>query len=934
MKLCLLLAVGAFATQDVTPPVISLSLYGHHDTAELGESGASWNKKSATASRACIVKSTADESQCPNPTCHVTDHHDSNVQCDAVEVEQINTYARDAGNEVATGALGGANLINRNELGQYILTYKARDASLNEADEIVFSFLFLDPFTPSIGFNAPEATTGYTNANFGWAHGLKSGCTMGVYKETCLDISNTANSWGYSFSSKVKVPVTSAQRSGAMWENNFGDANEGFVEYTAPQGTVHPWAGTQTTSQVYASANLESGLCNQKFGEAAAHACSRNGNSAKWVFDGSATPNDNYRATGQMKVWMKVDSQGAWKEAGTHEFCMINQPQYVVHWYVDDNAQDFGFKSNSNPQVHRVQMKVTDNTRPRIKSLKYHKGSTSTTTLAAIASGSNGSIETTETVTLECGKNAAGADIDGYVEAGFEVDDNSDGHSCTATTQALTCTATGSPSVGTNYGHCTISHNINQAPDQLDASYTVTYNYEDKAGNDAFTVTRPIAVTDTTEPQLDIHGDCTLENSAGANINAGGNADADHATTGLFDKDRIADLFDHRDNCIRSITTTVTIHTGACTHVATTGVAKCGGTASGSKITGDFLAKYTWGGVEGAGNRGTKQAGTQVFPEYEAGTYAIQYTTTDSRHTVTGCRQIENVDHTHPIIQILGSDVMTLEATHQGNYIDDGATCSDQVDGVISQNVEVSGDVVNLSKVGTYTITYNCKDSANNAAPPATRTVVVAQTSCPKCTVHGNAVVEHEASFPYTDAGASCSDVIDGAVTTHCSSDNAAWTAADGCSNLVDVSITGVYNIVYTAQNTVGLWNNGANCRGGASTYGRKVTVSDTLRPVITLRYKGAKVAQGTRDATGDETADSKHHGTLNTKHVADPNGLNKDVADTEFPDTHTLPTLMAEETTSSVNGWVLGAIASAVAGLALLGYSTRRTAVATSVPV
>merc|ERR1719301_109000 len=570
-------------------------------------------------------------------------------------------------------------------------------------------------------------------------------------------------------------------------------------------------------------------------------------------------------------------------------------------------------------------MKVTDNTRPRIHAHKYKA-----TGYATIASGSNGSVETTETVTLECGKNAAGADIDAYVEGGFEVKDNSDGHSCTAATGALTCSADGEqPALG---GTCHISHNINQSPDQLDASYTVTYNYEDKAGNDAYTVTRPIAVTDTTVPELTIHGDCTLENSAGANINAGGDADADHATSGLFDKDRIADLFDHRDNCISTITTTVTIHTGGCNHVTTTGVAHCGGQASGNAITGDYLAKYTWAGTEGA--RGTKVAGTQVFPEYEAGTYAIQYKTTDVRHTVYGCRQIENVDHTHPIIQILGSDVMTLEATHQGNYIDDGATCSDQVDGVISQNVEVSGDVVNLSKVGTYTITYNCKDSANNAAPPATRTVVVAQTSCPKCTVHGNAVVEHEASFPYTDAGASCSDVIDGTVTTHCSSDNAAWDASKGCSGLVDVSITGVYNIVYTAQNTVGLWNNGANCRGGASTYGRKVTVSDTLRPVITLRYKGAKVAQGTRDATGDETADSKHHGTLNTKHVADPNGLNKDVADTEFPDTHTLPTLMAEETTSSVNGWVLGAIASAVAGLALLGYSTRRTAVATSVPV
>merc|ERR1711968_224748 len=334
--------------------------------------------------------------------------------------------------------------------------------------------------------------------------------------------------------------------------------------------------------------------------------------------------------------------------------------------------------SKSNPQVHRVQMKVTDNTRPRIKALKY-KG----TGFAVIASGSNGSVETTETVTLECGKDAAGAVIDAYVEEGFQVDDNSDGHSCTATTPALKCSSHDErPTLG---GHCKIAHNINQAPNTLDASYTVTYNYQDKATNDAFTVTRPIAVTDTTVPQLDIHGDCTLENSAGANINAGGAADADHATSGLFDKDRIADLFDHRDNCIRSITTTVTIHTGACNHVSTTGVAKCGGQASGSKITGDYLAKYTWGGVEGANNRGNDQT-------------------------------------------------------------------------------------------------------------------------------------------------------------------------------------------------------------------------------------------------------DSPTHGSLNTKHTAA--GLASGVADTEFPDNHALPTLMAEETTSSVNGWVLGAIASAVAGLALLGYSTRRTAVATSVPV
>merc|ERR1712167_480349 len=106
------------------------------------------------------------------------------------------------------------------------------------------------------------------------------------------------------------------------------------------------------------------------------------------------------------------------------------------------------------------------------------------------------------------------------------------------------------------------------------------------------------------------------------------------------------------------------------------------------------------------------------FPEYTAGNYHITYVCTDGAgHTDSACRDVQNVDHTLPIIQILGSDHMTLEATHMGNYVDDGATCSDQVDGVISQNVEVSGDVVNLSKVGTYVITYNCKDSAGNSAP-------------------------------------------------------------------------------------------------------------------------------------------------------------------------------------------------------------------------
>merc|ERR1712100_3218 len=405
----------------------------------------------------------------------------------------------------------------------------------------------------------------------------------------------------------------------------------------------------------------------------------------------------------------------------------------------------------------------------------------------------------------------------------------------------------------------------------------------------------------------------------------------------MGDQDRIVKYFQHRDDCDKDLITTVTLHNGlgcpTATKVSCT-VADDATNDNHACFAGVF--QYTgdddWqaGGTNLLDNVGTTGTGSrwQKFPEWTAGSYSIKYQAEDSAgHTTSVCRDILNVDHTFPIIQILGSDQMTLEATHQGNYIDDGATCSDQVDGVISQNVEVSGDVVNLSKVGTYTITYNCKDSANNAAPAAQRTVVVAQTSCPKCTMHGGNVM-HEASFPYSDAGASCSDVIDGDVTTLCfaahwEDENGAehgvafddtdvvsqydgattWTnkgycdaktsgatttcgqettatlcvAASGCKwntyhdctsadNLVTVSQgtnthsgaqIGTYYITYRAKNTVGLYNDGQNCRGGAIEYRRTVTVKDTLRPVITLKYNSVKVAQGAVGVGKDHAVDT-----------------------------------------------------------------------------
>merc|ERR1712100_842307 len=151
------------------------------------------------------------------------------------------------------------------------------------------------------------------------------------------------------------------------------------------------------------------------------------------------------------------------------------------------------------------------------------------------------------------------------------------------------------------------------------------------------------------------------------------------------------------------------------------------------------------------------------------GTYYHVFTCTDCNgNRASVCRTVINEDKAKPIIDVLGKDVFTIEATHDTNYVDNGATCSDQVDGQISQDVEVSGDVVNLAKPGTYKIMYNCKDGAGNAADAATRIVVVKDTTCPTCNL--------------IEAATKCTDTLDGSLT------------AKKVSN-VDVEVTGTYKV-------------------------------------------------------------------------------------------------------------------------------------------
>merc|ERR1712028_322019 len=89
----------------------------------------------------------------------------------------------------------------------------------------------------------------------------------------------------------------------------------------------------------------------------------------------------------------------------------------------------------------------------------------------------------------------------------------------------------------------------------------------------------------------------------------------------------------------------------------------------------------------------------------------------------------------------------------------------------------------------------------------------------------------------------------------------------------------------------------------------RTIKVQDTLKPVISLHFNKKMIHKSGAGNRGT-------NGQFNPAHGAAAN-----------------PYFMAESATS-VNGWVIGSIASAVTGVALLGFSARKSTVATSVPV
>lgn len=226
-----------------------------------------------------------------------------------------------------------------------------------------------------------------------------------------------------------------------------------------------------------------------------------------------------------------------------------------------------------------------------------------------------------------------------------------------------------------------------------------------------------------------------------------------------------------------------------------------------------------------------------------------------------------------PVINIIGGDLDTSEADKTELYADAGAKCTDEVWGDLSDSIQMSG-FVDRSKVGVYTIKYDCTNPApwKRSAIQAVRTVTVQDTTDPVITVRGLDRVSIEASFPYVDAGATCLDNIDG-------SRQVVRTGS------VNVEVAAAYTLTYTCTDAS---NNHAQQKV------RTVVVEDTLKPVIALKFGDSVIHKSNAEdkGLGEQSNPAKSY-------------------------------FMAEQA-QGFNAWAIGAVAASVAGLALVAYTQR----------
>ena len=224
------------------------------------------------------------------------------------------------------------------------------------------------------------------------------------------------------------------------------------------------------------------------------------------------------------------------------------------------------------------------------------------------------------------------------------------------------------------------------------------------------------------------------------------------------------------------------------------------------------------------------------------GIYLITYNSTDTsgNEALEVTRTVIVEDTTVPVISLTGDSTVYVE--YEEVYLELGATFSDNYDA--SGDAIIGEEIVDISVLGTYTITYNAIDSNGNIALVVTRTIIVQDTTVPVITLTGDSLVYLEYQETYLEQGATFTDNYDPSGDAIIGGDT------------VDSSVLGTYIIRYTYIGSSG---------NEALEVTRTVIVEDTTVPVITITgdstvyivYQGVYTELGATfsdnyDASGD----------------------------------------------------------------------------------
>ncbi len=148
-------------------------------------------------------------------------------------------------------------------------------------------------------------------------------------------------------------------------------------------------------------------------------------------------------------------------------------------------------------------------------------------------------------------------------------------------------------------------------------------------------------------------------------------------------------------------------------------------------------------------------------------TYNVQDAANNNATEVTRTVNVIAADTTPPVITLTGSNPQTID---QGtSYSELGATANDNVDGDITSSIVIDSSSVNTAVIGSYTVTYNVQDAANNNATEVTRTVdvvVPADTTPPTLNYSGPSTIVLNEGDTYTPPTVTAQDDVDGDITS------------------------------------------------------------------------------------------------------------------------------------------------------------------------